>query len=131
LTKPKKDNDCCLTDEKITFHNRQLCTILIIGCGEKKGVPPANLIPEDKMISLLTDIRLLEGAYSLNYRQVDTSEYKIESYYQKIFKDYNVSKEQFKTSYSFYSTQENKMPAIENAVIERLSEIQAKQEAQK
>jgi len=107
------------------------CALLIIGCGEKKGVPPANLIPEDKMISLLTDIRLLEGAYSLNYRQVDTSEYKIESYYQKIFKDYNVSKEQFKTSYSFYSTQENKMPAIENAVIERLSEIQAKQEAQK
>lgn len=107
------------------------CILFITGCGEEKGVPPANLISEDKMIVLLTDIRLLEGAYSLNYRQVDTSEYKIESYYRKVFKDWNVTKEQFKTSYSFYATQENKMPAIENAVIERLSEIQAKQEAQK
>lgn len=101
------------------------------GCGEKKKSPPSNLIPEDKMISLLTDIRLLEGAYSIQYRQVDTSQYKIESHYNRIFKDNNITKTQFVESYSYYSSQDGKMPHIENEVMERLSQKQAQLESLK
>ncbi len=104
------------------------CFVWISACSPKKATPPTDLIPEHKMINLLVDIRLLEGAYSVKYREVDTSDFKIEAYYRKLFQDGDYTLEQFTKSYSYYSQQDGKMPEIENVVMERLSEIQANQE---
>jgi len=109
---------------------------LIIGllgftnCNSKKVAPPPNLIPEDQMINLLIDIRSLEGAYSVKYREVDTSKQKIGTYYQSIFQEQGVTTEQFISSYSYY-TQGEKMLGIENSVMEALSQVQAELESNK
>lgn len=80
------------------------------------------------MIDLMIDIRLLEGAYSVKYREVDTSAFKIETYYRKLFKNLSITGQQFSDSYSYYSKEDGKIMEMENVVMDRLSEMQAFQE---
>lgn len=97
----------------------------------QKQAPPKDILPQDKMVDLLTDIRLLEGAYSIKYQKIDTSALKIDAYFQKLFSDGGVSREQFLNSYKYYAMQDTKMLEMENEVMEKLSEFQAQEEAKK
>lgn len=107
-----------------------LLLICFVASCASKPKPPADLIPESDMVQLMVDIRLLEGAYSLKYRDVDTSDMKIEAYYEKLFADRSVSASQFEKSYAYYSSIEGKMIQIEDSVMEKLSEIEAKAESE-
>lgn len=108
-----------------------IIALFVSACASKKESPPKDLISENEMINLLVDIRLLEGAYSVKYREIDTSDFKIGSYYKKLFSEHGLTSEQFASSYTYYSKQDGKMPELENKVIEKLSETQARLEAEK
>jgi hypothetical protein len=100
--------------------------LLLIGCrDQKKPAPPADLISKEQFIAIMSDIRLLEGAYTTRYARVDTSALKIESYYLKLFQDHSVSPERFNTSYTWYSADQSKMLEIEEAVVQRITEMQS------
>lgn len=105
-------------------------SLLMSACTSRKMPPPVGLISEEEMVSLLVDIRLLEGAYSVEYHSVDTSDYRIDSYYLKLFAESGITKEQFSESYIYYSKQAGKLSELEEEVIERLSELQAKEETE-
>lgn len=92
---------------------------------QKKPVPPADLISKEQFIAILSDIRLLEGAYTTRYARVDTSALKIESYYLKLFQDHGVSPERFNSSYTWYSADQPKMLEIEEAVVQRITDMQS------
>lgn len=99
---------------------------MLAGCSEqKKPMPPHDLISKEQFIAILSDIRLLEGAYTTRYARVDTSALKIKSYYLKLFRDHDVTPERFNTSYSWYAADQPKMLEIEEAVVTRITQMQS------
>jgi len=104
-----------------------LCLILFAtACQDKKQhVPPPDLISKEQFVAILSDIRLLEGAYTTRYARVDSSALNIESYYLKLFQDHGVSRERFTSSYTWYAADQPKMLEIEEAIVTRLGEMQS------
>lgn len=99
-------------------------SIIIVACkDEKKVAVPTDLIAQDKFTQMLVDIRLLEGAYSAHYARIDSSDTKIEAYYLTLFGKHGVTKENFMSSYKFYALDQNKMLQIEEAVVQRLTDM--------
>ncbi len=102
-----------------------ILTGCLAACTNPPHQPPQHVLSEDTLIQIIMDIRLLEGAYSLEYKQVDTSSHKIESYYSLLFSKYGINRQQFEDSYLYYSTQPGKLAEIESEVMNKLSEKQA------
>ena len=111
--------------------NKLLAYFLCIAIGiasctsqPKADKAPSDLIPRDSFIVILTEVRLLEGAYSTSYERVDTSEFTIASYFQRLFREHNITREQYLNSYNYYSKNLDDLPAIESEVAKRLEEVQ-------
>lgn len=103
-----------------------LLIVMAISCKENNKLsPPSDLISKEQFTAILADIRLLEGAYTTRYARVDSSALSIDSYYLKLFQDHGVSKERFTESYNWYALNQTKMLEIEEAVVLKLSEMQA------
>ncbi len=95
--------------------------LLLVACDAGKNPKPSNLIPQEKMIDVLLDVRLLEAAYSSNVPRPDTIKPKMESYYQTLFEKHGISKLQFASSYEYYLNQEDKLVVIEDSVLSKLN----------
>jgi len=83
----------------------------------------AELIPRDSFVVILTEVRLLEGAYSVNYERVDSSDFAIASYYQRLFQEHHITREQYLSSYDYYSRHLDDLLAIETEVATRLEQM--------
>ena len=77
------------------------------------------------MISLLTDIQLIEGAVSK--KMIDRAANKKESsrYYRKAFEKHGITRDQFDESINFYTENPKDMQEIYEKVLVELSKIKA------
>lgn len=113
--------------------NRLYIFILFLGlfsCNapdQAKG--PADLIGREQFVEILKDVRLLEGAYTTRYAKIDSSAFKIDSYYLKLFSDHGIDRNRFLTSYEFYTSDLELMMAIEDDVIAKLTIMQTAQDS--
>lgn len=103
--------------------------VLLASCGEEKTSPPLDLLSVERFADILRDVRLLEGAYATRYNRVDSSEYKINAYYEKLFLDHGITKEQYMATYSYYMNDPKKMMAIEDMVLNKITALQAEQDS--
>ncbi len=90
--------------------------------------PPKNLIDKDKIVLILADIELAESAL----RQKLNHGYEVkevrETYYRSIFNEYEISREQFDSSMTFYKQDLDGLNQIYEEVITRLSVIESEVE---
>ena len=94
-----------------------LAVTLMISCkGGSEEAKPAGLVSEEKMADVLTDIRLLEGAYAGDFQRVDTSEYAIGAYYEQLFSKHQLSRANFMDSYTYYAQHPEMMMRVETEV---------------
>jgi hypothetical protein len=91
----------------------------IVACNHKQELRAE--IPDDKFVALLTDVRILEGYYSVRFERVDSSKGKIAAYYKETFDKHGVTKQQFESTMTYYASHPNEMMAIEEKVGENLS----------
>lgn len=82
---------------------------------------PANLIKNETMISILTDMHLLEGADALKLPIAKN----ISSSQEKIFIKYGTNRESFVSSLSYYKNHMDELQEIYDKVAEELATIQA------
>lgn len=93
---------------------------------------PENLIDRDKLVLIIADVEITESA--LRQKQNVGHEIKNikETYYHSIFSKYNISREQFDSSMTYYKQDPEVMDKIYEDVITRLSmmesEIQLEEE---
>lgn len=94
----------------------------------EKQPPPQNLIDKDKIVLILADIELAESALrqKLNHGY-EVKEVK-EAYYRSIFSEYEISREQFDSSMTFYKQDLDELNLIYEEVITRLSVIESEVE---
>ncbi|MEQ9263067.1 MAG: DUF4296 domain-containing protein [Owenweeksia sp.] len=97
--------------------------ILTASCSvQEEGDIPKDVFKEDRMITILTDIHLVEGAKLGRRIMGDTV--LVDVYFQKVFEKHNITKEQFEHSFGFYSDRPAQMDKIYDRVIENLNSIE-------
>lgn len=97
--------------------------LLFTSCESSElNIAPKDLIPEDTMVLMLTDIHLVEGAKVGRKIMGDTV--LMDVYYRKIFDKYQIDKVKFEESFRFYSNDPKKMDGLYASVIDNLNQLQ-------
>lgn len=86
---------------------------------------PDNLIEQDKLVLILTDVEIAESALRQNQNVGHEIGETKEAYYNAIFKKHEVSKEQFDSSMVYYRKNFEVMDEIYEEVITQLSLMQS------
>lgn len=105
---------------------RHLWSLLLIGwlvsaCTAPENKPPDNLLSEDKMADILTEVHMAEARISrINLRSVDSSQIAYKHLENQIFKKFGVDTATYRKSYIFYSSHPTNMEAIYKQVTAKL-----------
>ncbi len=100
------------------------CFVAFFQCKSNESIPE-NILNDDKMVSILTDIHLAEGYSRINGVYGDSAKEVLPAYYELILKKHNVERKVFTDSYYYYSTEPEKMNNIMNEVIINLSKLES------
>lgn len=105
-----------------------LSLFLLTGCQSEPNIPKGTL-PEDKMVSILTDIHLIEARVGrLAITSLDSSTIITEQLKLRTFKKYGVDSATYNRSYEFYSTNPVFMERIYENVVKKLETRQKKKD---
>lgn len=102
---------------RISFIILSLC--LLFGC--KSDPKPDGLIPKDKFIETLTDIRIMEAAYAVSFKSKDSVHVSVRALYDSLFQVNGISEKNFIDSYRYYARNPEEISAVEDKVMENLS----------
>ncbi len=83
-----------------------LVILCVSGCQDvKRPAMPENLIPEEKMVEVLTEAYLINAARSFDKRTIIENKVKLDSF---IYKKFNIDSLQFVQSNAYYTSDVNK-----------------------
>lgn len=95
-----------------------LCCLVIFACQSiDKPRPPQNLIPENKMVDILTDTYLSNAARGVNNRMIREKGYKLD---KTLYKTYAIDSVQFIESNAYYASNLEQYATIIEKVTARL-----------
>ncbi len=95
---------------------------------QKTADIPDWVIPEDKMIVILTDVHLIEGA-RIGKKVLGDTLYAID-HYTKLWAKHNIRESQYDSSFRFYSRNAEKMDVLYEEVITKLSTMSSETEGE-
>lgn len=99
-------------------------SMILISCQDIEKTPkPDDLIPEEKMVKVLTDISLLHGARTYNKNLM---EQKGIAPYEYLWEKYGVDSTQFRRSSDYYSENYKQYQRIYDSVKRRLETMQVR-----
>lgn len=99
---------------------------LITACSRQKEEIPSDIMPQDKMIKVLSDVHYTEATIQLRNLNYSDSTRKIAyGYYKEIFQKHQITPEQFKESFDWYKKHPEIMNEMYKEVLTHLSEEQA------
>lgn len=93
-------------------------TFLIYACKGNKA--PDGVIKHDKMVSLLTEVHIIDGGLYGLQQQPDTLYKYGAGKYLALFKRYDVDTAQFRKSMKYYATQPTEMAAMYDQILANL-----------
>lgn len=95
---------------------------LTAACTAPEDQRPDNLIDEDRMVDILTEVHIAEARVSrLSLRSTDSSNIVYKHLENQIFKKFDVDTAAYRKSYIFYSSHPADMEAIYKKVTEKLT----------
>ena len=101
-----------------------LLLILSVSCQDlKRSEKPKDLIPEDKMIDVLTEISLLHAARNFNKQKLEETGINTDTY---IYEKFNIDSLQFERSSNWYSEQYTQYEGIYDSVKNRVQVMKNK-----
>ena len=115
-----------LHDMRIIFSFIIFSSLLFFSCESKEteiDIPP-NIMSEDKLVKVLTDCYLGEGASGINVKNVTGQKFD-SAYLFNPLNDNKISRELFDSSISFYTKHPKVLKIIYDRVLDRLSQMQA------
>lgn len=114
-------NVCSSIDKmksQFTYIALLLASILMWSCMKRTVKVPSTMISEAKMVPILVDIHIAEGARNGSLILGDTNN--IADYYAKIYEKHGITEAQFKQSFSFYSKETTLFIPIYEKVLDSL-----------
>lgn len=101
----------------------------LVSCGNDNTVSiPDNVLSKEKMAKIMTDMHLLEASMNLNISNAVATDQTpdMDSKVRSVFKKNNVTKEEYETSFVFYTAHTELLSEIYTEVLTDLSKLQAK-----
>ncbi len=95
--------------------------------GDESSEIPKNVIPEEKMIEVITEIELTQALIKLKFSVPDTTQGSAinkQELFNQVYKSFNTSEEQFNNSLTYYSEHPKLLMEMYIKVINNLSEKQ-------
>ncbi|MBT8195778.1 MAG: DUF4296 domain-containing protein [Bacteroidia bacterium] len=113
---------------------KQLVTFIVVimcflSCKQKEVEIPADVIPYDTMVQVVTDIQQSEVAIMFLKNKGMSNKPKPEAMYNYVFDTYKISAEDFDRSFLFYSSELEVMEKLYGDVIEELRKRQVEIES--
>jgi len=96
-----------------------LILLLLVACSDEHK--PAGIIKKEKFVEILTDIRTMEAAYGMSFKQKDSVKVSINALYDSLFEAKTVTEKDFLDSYRYYSRTASELSDIEDRVMENLT----------
>jgi hypothetical protein len=93
--------------------------------GNETLPPPKSLIDQEKVVMILADIEVAESALRQKQNHGHEIDNIKETYYRTIFNEYEVTREQFDSSMTYYKQDLDVMDKIYEEVITRLSVMES------
>ncbi|WP_300491019.1 DUF4296 domain-containing protein [Flavobacterium sp.] len=92
---------------------------VVVACDKKIMEKPANLIPEDKMVEILTDIAIYQAIDGYDPQKLTTNNVKLNDF---IFNKYKVNAKVIETSNKYYASDVEGYKKLYSKVIDNLQE---------
>jgi hypothetical protein len=97
---------------------------LLSACSAPEDERPDNLVPEDRMAEILTQVHIAEARVSrLGLRSVDSSNIVYKHLEGQIFQKFKVDTSAYRKSYIYYSSHPKDMEVIYKRVTEKLQKL--------
>lgn len=94
----------------------------VTSCTAPEDQRPDNLIDEERMVDILTEVHIAEARVSrLSLRSIDSSNIAYKRLENQIFRKFDVDTATYRKSYIFYSSHPADMEAIYKKVTEKLT----------
>jgi hypothetical protein len=92
---------------------------------EKKVEKPTYVIDQDKMVSIMVDMHIVETASNLKVFPPDSAQQMYQNSFESIYLTHGVRKTQFDSSLYYYSMQTDQMNVIYDRILEELSQLES------
>lgn len=97
--------------------------LVLASCSrDREVIVPEDILSRDEMVAIMTDMHIVEGARMGRNMMGDSLG--VEVYFEKIYAKHKVSKEEFDSSFSFYTKHPGTMDKIYEQVIENLNSLE-------
>ena len=93
-------------------------SLLLLSCGGAEEPVPSNILPAEKMVEVMFDVHLVEGARNGNVILGDTNS--LEDFYHTVYTKHGISEEVFKESFFYYSAHQKAFIPIYEKVLDSL-----------
>ena len=100
-----------------------ILSLLILNSCKEEEKKPVNVLSENDMIEVITEIELTQALVKLKFSNPDTLIDRQEIYNQT-FHNFNITQQDFNKSLTYYCKQPTKLTEIYEKVINNLSEDQ-------
>lgn len=108
---------------KSAFISLMMTFLCYASCTNRKSNLPEGVLTEEKMVDVLTDIRLAEGSFRVLSQNGMISLNYIDSSYQQIYKLHKIESWQMDSSLSFYSNHPKILHDIFEKSADQLTDI--------
>ncbi|QJX45433.1 DUF4296 domain-containing protein [Hymenobacter taeanensis] len=99
----------------------------LAGCQKPEDVaPPSKLLPQEKMVSLLVNIHILEAQVDASALPSDSARALFLQQQKVLFKRYEVTDSSFRQSYRYYAVHDKDLDDIYKIVIDSLGKREKK-----
>ena len=97
--------------------------LLLTGCSEPPKAPPADIIPEEKFISIMVDVQLTEALKNQQILAKRNNPDDILAAYHRFLEKHHVTAEQFLKTYAYYRDHPQDMQAVYEKVLDSLNKM--------
>lgn len=99
-----------------------IAILFLSACGNEEEKPAFDPgIPKEKLIDLIVDLQILESQYQRKFGRVDVYRDALDSASTYVFKDYEVTKDEFKQAMAVYATQSDSIYLLYEAALDSIS----------
>ncbi len=107
-----------------------LLTCILVGCSDELKIPDV-VLPEDKMVEVMTDVQIAESYIKLKFALRSDTIRTSDSIYAAVYRKHKISAATYDTSFQFYTTHPELLQRIYEKAINNLGTIEALNESTK
>ncbi|MEJ8801891.1 DUF4296 domain-containing protein [Pontibacter sp. H249] len=101
----------------------------LLACGNNEDKTPANLLPQEKMVQVLTDIHIAEAQIESKIVYPDTALMVFNHQEKEIFKKHGITEQEFRDTYNYYKENLKQMDKLYEIIVDTLSLRETKMRA--